>query len=698
MLILFKTKSFYFIIYIFTVLLVLINNNLKAEQEIKIISDKISVDNENDTIHATGNVLILGDKIFSRSDEIIYNKKIKQIKSNGKIDFKDEYENSYFLNELVTNDSFTEFSADSVKIRLKDDSRLVGSKIVKKNKLNIISDAEYTPCIEENYLIENCPGWKMKASKVYHNLETKTVHYDHARIHIFNIPVLYLPYFAHPDPSVKRKTGFLMPTIKNDGQLGDIISLPFFYNIAGNKDLTFTPNFQSKGNNFFEVNYRHKNNLGLLDIDTSINDNGDNLGTRNHFFLNADINNNYGSLQAYLQTSNNDTYMRKNNINNLTVLKSGIEFNRFKDDTSLYLKTLSYKNLTIQDGEQWEHVYPEIEYNISSFMDGYIDGNVSLNNNFTNYKSIDNSKTVLGSSQFNWSKSSINRKTGLTFDNSLNARIVTSSKDFEGSVPDEENVLFFPQVSSKIKYPLIKLNKNYTQTLSPIIMPILAPYNNYTDSQTINNSNVFSLNRATGLDKWESGPRINYGLEWFLDIQNKFDAKITIAQSAKINKNKSDTSEEVSDYVVISKFNFSPNKYIDNSIILDRNKIDIKETNINAFFDFDRFKFAIDHDYTSSRYATGSEQIRVGGNILMGNDFSFNFTGSRDLNTNNNIGYQYGVLYENDCLGIDFNYYRDLTKDRDISESDGLSLTVILKPFGSTNSYGSKKIFGPSVN
>lgn len=695
--ILFKSKNFYLIIYTFIVLLILINNSLKAEQEIKIIADQISIDKEKNIIHATGDVLILGKKIHSRSNDIVYEKNIGKIRSNGKIDFKDQYGNNYFLNDLVTNDEFTEFNASSVKMRLKDESRLVGSKIVKRNEINIISDAEYTPCLEENYLIENCPGWKMKASRVFHNLETKTVHYDHARIHIFNIPVFYLPYFAHPDPSVNKRTGFLMPTIKNDGQLGDIISLPFFYNISGNKDLTFTPNFQSKGNNFLEINYRHKNQLGLIDIDTSINDNGDNLGTRNHFFLNADIKNKYGSLQAYLQTSNNDTYMRKNNINNLTVLKSGIEFSRFKEDTSLSLKTLSYKHLTIQEGEQWEHVYPEIEYNISSIKDNYFDGNLSLNNNFSNYKSIDNSSTVLASSQINWSKSNINNNLGLVLENAINTRIVALSKDFEGDITDEENILFFPQVSSKIKYPLIKVNKHYSQSLTPIIMPILAPYNNYTEAQTINNSNIFSLNRATGLDKWESGPRINYGVEWFLDIENKFDTKLTIAQSAKINKSKSDTSDEISDYVVISKFNFAPNKYIDNSIILDRDKIDIKETNINAFFDYEKFKFAIDHDYTSSRYATGSEQIRIGGNIIMNNDFSFNFTGTRDLNTNNNIGYQYGILYENDCLGIDFNYYRDLTKDRDISESDGLSLTIVLKPFGSTKSYGSKKIFGPKV-
>ena len=78
-------------------------------------------------------------------------------------------------------------------------------------------------------------------------------------------------------------------------------------------------------------------------------------------------------------------------------------------------------------------------------------------------------------------------------------------------------------------------------------------------------------------------------------------------------------------------------------------------------------------------------------------NFQFNLNGARNIDTNNNIGYQYGLLYENDCIGVDLNYYRDLTKDRDVEESYGYSFTVVLKPFGSTRQYGNTKIFGPKL-
>ena len=108
---------------------------------------------------------------------------------------------------------------------------------------NIISNVEYTPCLKKNYLIENCPGWKLKANKAYHNLDTKTVHYDHARIHLFNIPVFYLPYFSHPDPSVNRQSGLLQPHLNDSDILGSSLQIPYFYVVSEDKDFTFTNKF-----------------------------------------------------------------------------------------------------------------------------------------------------------------------------------------------------------------------------------------------------------------------------------------------------------------------------------------------------------------------------------------------------------------------------------------------------------------------
>ncbi len=692
-----KLKSFYLIIYLSIIILVLAIVKIKADQNITIYADEILTDNIKEEIFANGDAIATDNKNTKiKAEELYYNKKNSYFQASGNVIVNDQHDNSFFIDHVTSEGKFENIKGKNVSARLNDNSRIVGSSVIKKGDLTVLSDAEFTPCLKSEYLIKNCPGWKLKSDKIYQDHKTNTIYYNHARIHLFNIPVLYLPYFSHPDPSVKKRSGLLMPTFETDAQLGDVFSIPLFYNISSNQDVTFTPNFQSKSNDFYSTNYRLLNDLGNFNIDASIDDNADGNGTRNHLFLDASINNSYGELNAYLKTTNNDTYMRKNKINKLTVLDSGFEFKRNRENDFFSVESIGYKHLTITETEQWEYIYPNIVYNIENIETDLLDGNISLNNSFLYKKDLQENYTTLASTQLNWRDDNVDRKSGLVFNNETNLKIVTISEDNKNT-NDNENIRIYPQVSSKITYPLIKSSANLTQTLSPIIMPILAPYNNYTNPQTITESNIFSLNRASGATEWESGPRINYGLEWFIDNNNGSDIKLVLGQNFRINKNKNDNTEELSDYFISSNVSINKNNSINNSFVIDRKDIDVKTINMNTYFEFEELKFALDYDYTSGKYASPMEQVSVGGKYQFIDSFFLKFTGSKNIDTNKNIGYQYGLVYENDCLGIDFNYYRDLTKDRDISESDGFSFTIVLKPFGSTQNYGKNKVFGPEI-
>ena len=691
-----QKKNIFLALTISLVVLLLFYNVINAEEKIKIYADEVRVDEVNEKVTATGNAVAVNeDNIKIKSDKLIYNKSINYLEANGNVIINDQMKNTFFLDELNASNNLNTISGKSVKARLHDDSRIVGSNFDKKDKISIAENAEYTPCIKENYLIKNCPGWKLKSKKIYHDSENRTIHYDHAQIQLFNIPVFYLPYFSHPDPSVKKRSGFLMPTIQTDNQLGETFSIPIFVNLNSNRDLTFTPNIQTTANNFYNLDYRHLNDSFNLEINSSIDDNDDNTGTSNHLFFESEIFNSYGNLNTYLRTSNNDTYMRKNNINNLTVLKSGIEFDREEKNTFFSIETIGYKHLTV-DNQQWEYLYPSIVYDINNIDNNIFDGNVSLNNKFSFRKNLNENYVSLASSQLNWTNQKIKKNLGLIFDNEANLRVTSISID-EKSRSDTSNIRFYPQLSSKISYPLLKSSSSFNQTVTPIIMPIIAPYNNYTGAQDVTNSNLFSTNRATSISEWESGPRINYGIEWFINSEKGTDIRTVIGQNYRFNKLRDDTSREISDYFINSNININLENYLDGSLIIDRDDLKIRSLNANSFNRLGDLIFAINYDYTSGKYNTSAEQVAVGGKYELENNLFIKFTGAKNLDTNKNIGYQYGILYENDCLGIDFNYYRDLTKDRDIRESDGFSFTVVLKPFGSTNNYGKNKVFGPRI-
>ena len=691
-----RKKNIFSALTISIIVLLLCYNVISAEDKIKIFADEIKVDEIKEEVIATGEAIVINeDNIKIKSDKLIYDQSKNLLDANGNIIINDQMNNTFFLDEINASDNLGQISGKAVKIRLHDGSRIVGSSFNKDDEISVIENAEYTPCIEKDYLIKNCPGWKLKSKKIYHDRESKTIHYDHAQIQLFNLPVLYLPYFSHPDPSVKKRTGFLMPTIQTDNQLGETFSIPFFLNLSSNRDLTFTPNIQTSTNNFYNLDYRHLNDLFELEINSSIDDNNDNSGTSNHLFLESKIFNKYGNLNTYLRTSNNDTYMRKNKINNLTVLKSGIEFDREVDDTFFSIETIGYKHLTTDD-QQWEYLYPNIIYDIDNIDNNIFEGNVSLNNKLSFRKRLNENYESLASSQLNWSNQKINKNFGFIFDNEANLRVTSISID-EKSRSDTSNIRFYPQLSSKISYPLLKSSLLFNQTLTPIIMPIFAPYNNYTEAQTITNSNIFSTNRATSFDEWESGPRINYGIEWFVNSIRGTDIKTVLGQNYRFNKLSEDTTSEISNYFINSNININLDNYLDSSLIIDRNDLKIRSLNASTFNTFGNLIFALNYDYTSGKYNTSAEQVAVGGKYKLDNNLFIKFTGAKNIDTNKNIGYQYGILYENDCLGIDLNYYRDLTKDRDVAESYGYSFTIVLKPFGSTNNYGKNIVFGPKI-
>ena len=103
----------------------------------------------------------------------------------------------------------------------------------------------------------------------------------------------------------------------------------------------------------------------------------------------------------------------------------------------------------------------------------------------------------------------------------------------------------------------------------------------------------------------------------------------------------------------------------------------------------------MEYDYVSSDFLHKSEQLGLATKIKFEKDMNFIFSGRRDLSTQENIGYEAGIVYENDCLAINFKYYRDLTRFKDIEDTKGLSFLITLKPFGSSKSFGKSRVFGP---
>src|SRR5690606_22909364 len=114
------------------------------------------------------------------------------------------------------------------------------------------------------------PLWQIKADRVVWDQGTQTVSYRNARLEFLGVPVAYTPFFSHPDPTVKRKSGLLTPTFGSNSTLGLTAELPYFIALAPNRDVTITPLIASQVAPVLGLELRDQQDFGLTELDGSI--------------------------------------------------------------------------------------------------------------------------------------------------------------------------------------------------------------------------------------------------------------------------------------------------------------------------------------------------------------------------------------------------------------------------------------------
>ena len=180
-------------------------------------SEDVILDNIKKIIFSKKETIIIDfqkNEIFLDNFEYQSDKNI--FKSIGNIKINDNLKNSYEFSQIYINEKNKEIIGSDAKLYLNQDDfkmsqdnkpRIFSNTIsISENKSKFIKSA-FTMC---DYRDEDkCPPWELTASEMTHDKKSKTIYYDNAVIKIYNIPIFYFPKLAHPDPTVKRRSGFL---------------------------------------------------------------------------------------------------------------------------------------------------------------------------------------------------------------------------------------------------------------------------------------------------------------------------------------------------------------------------------------------------------------------------------------------------------------------------------------------------------
>ncbi|MFG1351794.1 LPS-assembly protein LptD [Xanthobacter autotrophicus] len=232
---------------------------LDPNQKMLVTADQLEYDYQRETVSAVGTVQIYYDGSTLEANRVVLDRKSNTLFAQGNVRLKDKTGKIVTADNLELTQDFKQGFIDSLRLDTPDKTHFAATRADRTDgNVTVFQNGVYTACEPCKDDPSKPPLWQIKAKKIVHNEEEKMIYYQDAWVEFFGMPVAYFPYLSSPDPTVKRKTGFLIPEFFSSSQIGYGVSTPFFWNIAPDRDLTLTPSFTTKQGVLMEAEWRQR--------------------------------------------------------------------------------------------------------------------------------------------------------------------------------------------------------------------------------------------------------------------------------------------------------------------------------------------------------------------------------------------------------------------------------------------------------
>ncbi|HEX2255567.1 MAG TPA: LPS-assembly protein LptD [Afifellaceae bacterium] len=222
-------------------------------------ADELVYDFDRELVTAVGNVRVFYNGHQVEAAQITYHRASGRLIASGGVRIVEPGGNVITAREADITDDFAEGFIESLNVETVERTRFAAESAERREgEVTVFHRGVYTACEPCEDDPTRPPLWQVKASRIIHNQVDKTVTYRHARLEFFGAPVAYFPWFQHPDPTVRRKTGFLTPGFKHKEKLGYGVTTPFFWVTGPNHDITLRPTYYSQQGLLAEGEWRHR--------------------------------------------------------------------------------------------------------------------------------------------------------------------------------------------------------------------------------------------------------------------------------------------------------------------------------------------------------------------------------------------------------------------------------------------------------
>jgi LPS-assembly protein len=683
-------------------------------------ADHVDYDLNSSVTTAEGHVEIDYNGRILQTDRVIYDKNRDTVTAVGHVVMMAPNGDVLFAEQAQLTDQMKNGALQSFAALIGVNGRLVGAQATRVGGVRTVATrAAYTPCKICDKPGERAPEWQVKAARVVYDEVHHRIYYRDAVVELEGVPVFYTPFFSHADPTVRHETGLLTPDFGHKQTLGTFVKIPYYIAFGDSQDATIQAMASTFGGEQLTTEYRQRWEHGGMWLQASVADDP-------HAGATEDINQVYASLfgsgdiaisQTWhfgytAQLTSYASYLQRYGISNADRLNNDLFVETESGRSRFAITGYFFQGLrTTDDNNLFPVALPLIEYN-------YVPRSPLLGGDFRfDVTTIALSRRIGEDDQ---------RLTGemrwrlpFVLDD---GELISFQTDVRGDLYHTSNVNALgntgladsqyiargaPYAALDWRWPFVSpgIWGMSGFVFEPIAQVIAAPYGDnpaaipnetgYTILPTgsrftyfqLDTTDIFNLDRFSDHDLVESGPNANVGVR----TQALFptgSVDFTVAQAYRLKPDPvfapdsgydGKTSDVVSSIVV----NFPPHLTLSDRIDVDSSdgSLERNEASVNA--EYGRSSLQVSYLKLPSEEVTlglgAREEVKAQLLLgLWGNWVAF-AAGQRDLEANQMISDEFGIGYDDECLGVSVSYERNFTQFRELLPSTSVIFRFTLK-------------------
>jgi LPS-assembly protein len=678
-----------------------------------VVADRVEYDTEANVLSAHGNVEVTRGERRLLADMLRYDQDADVMEAEGNVAIVEPNGDTLFADRVVLSGDLMEGVADQLRARLVDNSLLAAAGGRRTGGVRTELDrAVFSPCplCEDS---DAPPLWRLTARRVIHDQESRNISYRHAFFELYGVPIAYLPYFTHPDPTVERRSGFLAPSFGNDGILGLSVQPIYYFAPAPNYDVTLAPIFYTQENPVLDVEYRHLLESGRFEFNGSgtytskpIEQEGEPQPSGNTF---------RGAIEGHgrfrlahdwdsgfdLEAASDDTYLQRYGFSDENVLDNRLIAERFWERDFLTINAYGFQGLREDDDQSLIPIaLPQVRGRLVSEPWRW-GSRFSLDTEalaLTRTGGLDTRRlSAAGGWQLPW-YSPIGDRYELQL--SLRSEFYQTDGDPEtfeenGSATQARAI---PRATLHWSWPFIGDLFGLSQVLEPVAMATVAPTGNNDndipneDSQDFefDDTSLLEPNRFPGLDRVQGGPSVAYGLRFGTYTQAGLISGLlgqayTFEEDPEFDPS-TGLDAKLSDYV--GRVDFTPAAWLGARyrFRIDREDLEFVRNEVDVAAGPPQVRVAINYlmlrDDPAQTTLRKREEITATAWFRIFDSVALAAQTRRNLEADTTIFHKLGLVYTHPCLQIVGGVERSNTNDRDAEDTTTFSFRVTLRHLG----------------